>query len=97
MPVYLYLQAGKYGLSNGCNTDRQFMIVTEGDMRKVTGRTMPTVVLISAVVQARGSALQLSAPDMPTITVSIPDTVSKATEVKTEVCICNCLRFFVII
>ena len=88
--VNVKLQVGKYGLAYGHNMDRQFLIVTEGGNRMITARRYPAIVLISAAVQDNGSTLLLSAPDMQNITVTIPDTLSKAAEVDTEVGIYNC-------
>ena len=71
----LLLQVGKYGLSHGGNSDRQFMIITEKDRRMVTGRVYPRIVLISATVSEDETTLTLTAPQSEDLTVNIPNEV----------------------
>ena len=78
----VWLQAGKYGLSHGGNSDRQFMIITEKERRMVTGRVYPRIVLISAKVADDESTLTLSAPQIEDLTVNIPNEVDNKINTK---------------
>ena len=69
-------------MSNGGNSDRQFMIITEKDHRMVTGRVYPRIVLISANVAADQSTLTLSAPQMSDLSVDIPTEVHNKIDTK---------------
>ena len=78
----LWLQVGKYGLSHGGNSDRQFMIITEKERRMVTGRVYPRIVLISAKVADDETTLTLSAPQIEDLTVNIPNEVDNKINTK---------------
>lgn len=78
-------EVGKYGLAHNNNVDRQFMIVTERDMKMITARRYPRIVLVSAFVNDSNSSIKLSAPDMPEIIVTVPTEIFEKNVVNTEV------------
>ena len=80
----VWLQVGKYGLSHGGNSDRQFMIITEKERRMITGRVYPRIVLISAKVADDKTTLTLSAPDIEDLTVNIPNEVDNKINTKVK-------------